>query len=82
MMKKINYFEVVPKLKTIIAGGIVMALATALLLALHTNVILNIMVSAAVYFAVLAAFREPLLTEIRAVFGLGGAKDAPRTTGI
>ena len=82
MMKKINYFEVVPKLKTIITGGVVMTLATALLFALHINVILNIMVSAIVYFAILAALREPLLTEIRVIFGLRDTKDAPRATGV
>ena len=82
MMKKINYFEVVPKLKTIITGGVVMTLATALLFALHINVLLNIMVSAIVYFAILAALREPLLTEIRVIFGLRDTKDAPRATGV
>ena len=67
MMKKINYFEVMPKLKIIITAGVIMASVTALLLALHTNVILNIALSAAVYFAVLMAFREPLLMEIKRI---------------
>ena len=67
MMKKINCFEVMPKLKIIITAGVIMASVTALLLALHTNVVLNIALSAAVYFAVLMAFREPLLMEIKRI---------------
>gem|GEM_PF-207118 len=67
MMKKINYFSVVPKLKIIILAGVVMASVTALLFALHINVVLNIALSAAVYFAILLAFREPLFMEIKKV---------------
>jgi hypothetical protein len=59
-----------------------MALTTASLLALHTNVVLNIVVSAIVYFAILVALREPLLTEIRVIFGLGNTKDAPGTATV
>ncbi|MDO8664770.1 MAG: flippase [Candidatus Liptonbacteria bacterium] len=67
MMKKINYFEVMPKLKIVITAGVIMASVTALLLALHINVILNIALSAAVYFGVLVVFREPLLMEIKRI---------------
>jgi O-antigen/teichoic acid export membrane protein len=65
MMKKINYFGVIPKLKIIIAAGIVMAFSTVLLLSLHANLILNVILSAIVYFVILAIFREPLLMEIK-----------------
>ena len=67
MMKKINYFSVIPKLKIIVAAGVIMASVTALLLALHINVLLNIALSAVVYFGVLMAFREPLLMEIKRI---------------
>ncbi len=67
MMKKINYFEVIPKLKIICIAGVVMASVTALLLTFHINVLLNIALSAAVYFVILLAFREPLLMEIKKV---------------
>ncbi len=70
MMKKINYFEVLPKLKTIISAGAVMALVTTLFLALHVNVVLNIALSAIVYFSVLIMFHEPLLVEIKNVLRL------------
>jgi PST family polysaccharide transporter len=68
MMKKINYFEVVPKLKIIVMAGLIMASVTALFLALHINVVLNIALSAAVYFAILLSFREPLAMEIKKFF--------------
>lgn len=67
MMKKINPFSVLPKLGVIIAAGIIMAGMTASLLALHVNVILNIAFSGIAYFAILIAFREPLLIEIKRI---------------
>jgi O-antigen/teichoic acid export membrane protein len=67
MMRKINYFEVIPGLKKIIIAGIIMALTTALFFVLHVNVILNIALSAIVYLGILAMFREPLLIEIKRI---------------
>jgi O-antigen/teichoic acid export membrane protein len=67
MMKKINRFEVAPKLKAIVAAGIVMAFVTALFLALHVNAAVNVVLSAGVYFAMLIMLREPLLKEMFAV---------------
>jgi O-antigen/teichoic acid export membrane protein len=74
MMKKINYFEVIPKLKVIVLAGVVMASTTALLLAAHANTILNIVISAVIYLAILMIFREPLLMEIKTVLGFGGKR--------
>ena len=76
MMKKINYFEVIPKLKAIVTAGVVMSLATVLFLALHVNVILNIILSGAIYFAILIAFHEPLLIEIKHILQ-PGTKSSP-----
>ncbi len=65
MMKKINRFEVLPKLGLIAIAGAGMAAITASLFALHVEVVLNVALSAAVYLTILAAFREPLLVEIK-----------------
>jgi O-antigen/teichoic acid export membrane protein len=80
MMKKINYFEVVPKLKIIVTAGVVMALATVLCLTLHINVILNILLSAIIYFTILIGCHEPLLAEIKSILGFG-AKNTPGSIG-
>ncbi len=67
MMKKINYFEVLPSLKKIIAASVVMGVATFALAYLHVNVALTIIAGAIVYFAMLRLLREPLLIEIKRV---------------
>ncbi len=65
IMKKINYFSVMPQLKKVVVAGVVMAGTTTLLAALGANVAVNIAASALIYVALLAAFREPLLAEIK-----------------
>lgn len=77
MMKKINYFEVLPYLRNVIIAGAVMACATIGLLFLGTEVLLNVALSAIIYFLVLRVLREPLLIEIKRV--LTGAA-APQIT--
>jgi O-antigen/teichoic acid export membrane protein len=67
VMKKINYFEIMPHLKKIFPAGIVMAAATYLLSLLGLHVIVNILLSGALYFAMLYLLREPLLWEIKNV---------------
>jgi O-antigen/teichoic acid export membrane protein len=77
-MKKINYFDVFPKLKKVIASGAIMAAVTAIFFALGVNVVVNIFICAAIYFLLLAAFREPLLREIKeTVFGAQGTPALP-----
>ncbi len=66
-MKKINYFEILPHLKKIIPAGIVMAAATCLLYASGINVAVNIILSGALYFAMLYLLREPLIKEIKEI---------------
>lgn len=65
VMKKINYFEVLPYLKKIIASSLIMTLVTISLLLLKTNLILNVLISAVVYFACLRLFKEPILKEVK-----------------
>lgn len=67
MMKKINYFEVLPRLKKIIAAGAIMVTATACLLVAGVPVAVNIVICIAVYFIALRFLREPLLIEIKTI---------------
>ncbi len=67
VMKKINYFEVLPRLKKILLAGILMAIVTTLLLITHVSVIINVPASIAVYFIMLKLLHEPLLREARGV---------------
>ena len=67
MMKNINYFEVLPSLRKIVTAGVIMGVATMALFSLNVNVIVNVIISAFVYFAVLRVLREPLLIEIKRV---------------
>ncbi len=65
MMKKINAFRVLPNLGRIAASGAIMAAVTASLFFAHANVLVNVAVSIAVYFAMLWTLREPLLIEVK-----------------
>lgn len=77
-MQKINHFEMFSKLKKTFAAGIIMGVFTATLYFMHVNVILNVVVSAIVYFGILRVLREPLLIEIkRLVFGTGEVATVP-----
>jgi PST family polysaccharide transporter len=64
VMKKVNYFEILPKLKNIMAAGVIMAVVTSLLAVARTNVILNVVLSIVVYVAALNILHEPLIGEI------------------
>lgn len=65
MMKKINYFEVVPHLGKMIVAAVAMGLVTALFFFTGVNIFVNIIISGVLYFALLYWFREPALREIR-----------------
>jgi O-antigen/teichoic acid export membrane protein len=71
MMKKINTFEIVPRLGKILGAGVVMAAVTVLLYFAGVNVIVNVVISAVIYFALLWMFHEPLLGEIKKMVGAG-----------
>ncbi|HUC01298.1 MAG TPA: flippase [Candidatus Paceibacterota bacterium] len=66
-MKKVNPFTVLSSLKRIFIGGIVMAACAIGLMALGTNVALNIILCTIVYFGALRVMREPLLIEIKRI---------------
>jgi PST family polysaccharide transporter len=66
-MKKINYFEVMPKLGKVAVSGIAMAIVVGILFLLHVNVIVNIAIGGLVYFSLLYVLREPLLVEIKRI---------------
>jgi O-antigen/teichoic acid export membrane protein len=67
-MNKINPFSVLPRLGKVALAGIVMAGASAILMASGMNVLVNVLISAALYFLLLKAFREPMLGEIKNIF--------------
>jgi len=67
IMKKINYFSVLPSLKKIGAASVIMAIAIGALYFFHSGVIMAIIVGALVYFGTLRLLREPLLIEIKRV---------------
>ncbi len=66
-MKSINYFTIVPRLKKVAAAGIVMGIATFVLLLLGTQVVINVVVSAIVYIFVLSLLKDPLFRETLAI---------------
>ncbi len=63
-LKKINYFEVLPRLGKAAAAGVIMGLATALLVATGLNIFVTILIGALVYALLLYFLREPLFLEI------------------
>ncbi|OGZ00127.1 MAG: hypothetical protein A2945_00345 [Candidatus Liptonbacteria bacterium RIFCSPLOWO2_01_FULL_52_25] len=70
VMKKINYFEVLPSLKKVVASSVIISAAAYVLVAAGANVIFAILASAILYFALLKFFKEPLLDEVRLIFGV------------
>ena len=68
-MKKVSDFTIFPALRKIAIAGICMACFTLTLYALHTNVIINVLVSAGAYGFALYLLHEPLLTEITGLLG-------------
>jgi O-antigen/teichoic acid export membrane protein len=76
MMKKVNYFEVLPTLKKMFAASIIMGITTTLLFFAGANVIVNVIISGAVYLLFLKIFREPALKEM---VNIVRPTQAPRT---
>ena len=76
MMKGINNFEILPHLKKIAAGSIAMGVVTLVLYYFHVNLIVNIIVSTAVYLLVLRVLREKILREIKSVVYRQGLQEA------
>jgi O-antigen/teichoic acid export membrane protein len=60
-MKRVNYFRVLPLLKQGIVATAVMAMATFLLGFAGLNLIVNVVLSAGIYFLTLIILKEPLL---------------------
>jgi O-antigen/teichoic acid export membrane protein len=77
MMKKINYFEVLPRLRKIAMAGVGMAAVTVALFIFNVNVILNIGISGVTYFLLLYFLREPLLAEMKSALGIHAAQAQP-----
>ena len=71
-MKKLNPFSVFPRLGRLIGAGAAMAVVTILLSTTGVEVVVNIIVSAAVYIGMLFLLKEPTLGEIKTMVGLGG----------
>ena len=67
VMKKINYFEIMPHLKKIIAASFAAAAASLALLTLGMHILLITVVVIGIYAAILALLREPVLEEFRLV---------------
>lgn len=63
-MKKINYFEVLPRLKKIFVATIIMAISILTLKYLAVGVILNTVISSLVYFVFLLLLKEPIIKEV------------------
>jgi O-antigen/teichoic acid export membrane protein/lipid II:glycine glycyltransferase (peptidoglycan interpeptide bridge formation enzyme)/uncharacterized membrane protein (UPF0127 family) len=65
VMKRINYFSIAPRLKRIVLASVIMTGVSAFLLIIHTQIILNIVLSVLVYCILLKAMRDPLIADIR-----------------
>lgn len=72
-MKKINYFVVLPYLKKVLLAAILMALVAYILKYAEVNFIANLIISALVYFGLLAILKEPVLKELKTTILRGGA---------
>ncbi len=66
-MKKINYFEILPKLKNIFAASALMVCSVLLLRYLGINAIINAVVSFFIYFGILYIFKESALRDVREI---------------
>ncbi|MDP3052535.1 MAG: flippase [bacterium] len=67
-MKKFSDFKTLRHLKKIIVGAIIMGVVSFILNYFNVNVILNIIVSAGVYFGALYLFKEKVLGEVLILF--------------
>lgn len=66
-MSEINSVSIAPHIRNIVLGTLLMTTATLLLILGGAHVLLNIGVSALVYFGILYALREPLLREAKLI---------------
>lgn len=65
LIKKINNFHTFRHLKKITAAAIIMGIFSFLLNKIELNVIMNIVVSAGIYFGALYLFKEEILEELK-----------------
>lgn len=79
VMKGINPFSIIPRLKKVALASLIMGAAAVGFLFLHVEVILNVSLCIILYFALLKIFREPLLHEFLAIIP-GGSRFVPETT--
>jgi PST family polysaccharide transporter len=63
-MKKVNNFHVLSRLKKITLAAAITAVASALLIFAHTNLVVIIILCVLLYLFLLVAFKEPMLAEI------------------
>ncbi|MBU6500583.1 MAG: flippase [Patescibacteria group bacterium] len=63
--KKIDYFQIVRHLKKIIIAAAIMSCAIIVIKNLQLNVIIDIIIGAAIYFLALLALKEPLFKELK-----------------
>jgi O-antigen/teichoic acid export membrane protein len=66
-MKQLNDFSILPYLGKILAASGVMLAVTLALLAIHTETLVNIIISTIAYLVALYVFREPLIEEVLAI---------------
>jgi O-antigen/teichoic acid export membrane protein len=67
-LKSVLYFEIAPRLKKTFLAVLIMISITVLLKQLGVYSIVNMLISAFVYFGALIMFKEPALLEIRNIF--------------
>lgn len=67
LIKKINNFYIFRHLKKIIAGAIIMGIFSFIFNKSGMNVIINIIISAGIYFGVLYLFKEKIIDEIKII---------------
>jgi O-antigen/teichoic acid export membrane protein len=74
VMKKLNRFSILSQIRKVVVAGALMAAVTALLSAVHVNIIVNIAISGGIYFLALFFFKESLLGEIGKILSFGPSK--------
>jgi O-antigen/teichoic acid export membrane protein len=78
VMKKINYFTILPSLKKIFASSIIVSLAAYIIVMAGANVMFAVLAAGVLYLALLKFLKEPLLDEMRLIFG---KKNSPTLAG-
>ncbi|MBI5305999.1 flippase [Candidatus Wolfebacteria bacterium] len=69
LIKKIDDFSTLKRLKKIIVAAIIMGIFSFSLNKLGLNVIINIIVSSGIYFGILYLLKEEIINEIKVLFG-------------